>query len=247
MTRLSLQLPAVPGAADPDPLAWLLAAMRTGRPPFRHCALDAGFAGTGAIRLGAGDAWLEIVPAAERSASSAATVPIVPGLALTPPDPESLIDCLTARAEAIDHVGISLSQRDLDGAAWEDFIARLAAFLPAWRLEIGSANDIVMIVCEGAEGERAAAIELVHDRTAPFSSVHLCLAMGCDRAELEARLPPPLGGAKPGDEPFFRSVALPPSLAVPAYLDLAFSDGEMTPWPAIVRAMGKRIGRAAPR
>jgi hypothetical protein len=36
-------------------------------------------------------------------------------------------------------------------------------------------------------------------------------------------------------------VALPISPSLPSYLDLAFCDAQMGPWPQIVAAMGKRI------
>ena len=61
------------------------------------------------------------------------------------------------------------------------------------------------------------------------------------RGLVDAEFPGPFGGYKPGDEPFFRSVALPYTLGMPTYLDLSFSDAQMAPWPQIVAAMGKRI------
>jgi len=91
------------------------------------------------------------------------------------------------------------------------------------------------------DGDRASVVELVHDRAAERSSFHICARVEADRAMVEAAFPKPHGAYKPGDEPFFRSVALSVSPRLPSYLDLAFSDGQMGPWPWIVAAMGKRI------
>jgi hypothetical protein len=136
-------------------------------------------------------------------------------------------------------LGINLSHRDIDEATWLGLVDSVAAALPAWRLEIGSANDIVMIVKE--DGDRASVVELVLDRAAWRSSFHVCARVAADRAAVEAAFPAPYGAYKPGDEPFFRSVVLPISPRLPSYLDLAFSDAQMGPWPGIVAAMGKRI------
>jgi len=118
-------------------------------------------------------------------------------------------------------------------------IAAVAARLPAWRLEIASANDIVMIVSE--DGDRTSVVELVYDRAAQRSSFHICARVAADRAKVETAFPAPFGAYKPGDEPFFRSVALPISPRLPSYFDFAFSDAQMGPWPGTVAAMGKRI------
>ena len=100
-------------------------------------------------------------------------------------------------------------------------------------------SDIVMVVKE--DGDRASVVELVLDRSAERSSFHVCARVSADRTAVEAAFPAPFGAYKPGDEPFFLSVALPVSPRLPSYLDLAFSDAQLGPWPQIVAAMGKRI------
>lgn len=175
------------------------------------------------------------------AADSEDVVTIAPNIRLVPTDSAILEHFLRSHWRSLDHIGINISARDLDIAGWRRLIADIAQSLPAYRLNVDSPNDIVMIVDDGTVSG-SGVVELVHDRTASYSSFHLCISVHADRAALEAMFPPPLGAYKPGDEPFFRSVALPGALRLPAYLDLAFSDGGMTPWADIVGAMGTRIG-----
>jgi hypothetical protein len=167
------------------------------------------------------------------------TVEVAPGVTVQAVAEDRLAGFLEREWLGFDHLGINLSHRDLDETQWQQLIAAVGAELPAWRLEIGSVNDIVMIVTE--DGDRASVVELVLDRRAERSSFHICARVDADRAAVEAEFPAPSGAYKPGDEPFFRSVALPVSPRLPSYLDLSFSDARMGPWPAIVAAMGKRI------
>jgi hypothetical protein len=166
-------------------------------------------------------------------------VEVAPRVTVRPVEEDQLDQFLTNQWLAWDHVGINVSNRDIDEARWQQLIKAIAAELPAWRLEIGSVNDIVMLVKEGER--RTSVVELVLDRRAERSSFHVCARMKADRATVEAAFPAPFGAYKPGDEPFFRSVALPVSPRLPSYLDLAFSDAQMGPWPQIVAAIGKRI------
>jgi hypothetical protein len=172
-------------------------------------------------------------------AAPADVVEVAPGVTVQPVGEDRLADFLAEEWSAYDHVGLNLSHRDLDEAEWHRLVAAVGAELPAWRLEIGSTNDIIMVVKE--EGKRVSVVELVFDRRAERSSFHVCARVVADRAAVEAAFPAPFGAYKPGDEPFFRSVALPISPRLPSYLDLAFSDARMAPWPQIVAAMGKRI------
>jgi len=172
-------------------------------------------------------------------AASSDVVEVAPGVTVQPVAPDRLAGFLAREWSAHDHVGVNLSHTDIGEDEWHRLVAAVAAELPAWRLEIGSANDIVMIVKE--QGQRVSVVELVLDRRAGRSSFHVCARMAADRAAVEAAFPAPFGAYKPGDEPFFRSVPLPIAPGLPSYFDFAFSDAQMAPWPGIVAAMGKRI------
>ena len=206
---------------------WLLAQMRSGEAAFSNDvialrprdgeSIDVSFDGA---------APLLSVPVPPISGE---TVEVAPGLHLQLADQSRLTDFLADHWLALDHVGINLSHGDLAEAGWRAAITAIGAVLPAWRLEIGAANDIVMIVSED-EG-RVSTLELVYDRAATLSSLHVCARLSVPRALVDAEFPEPFGAYKPGDEAFFRSVALPYMLGMPAYLDLSFSDAQMAPWP----------------
>lgn len=158
-----------------------------------------------------------------------------PGLTLATRPASDAAPLLERHWRALDHVGLNLAVADLDKGGWAALIADAAAAMPAYRLRLDSPNEIVMLVGDGA------VIELVRDATGP-TGIHLCGSSDASRAALEDAWPSPWGGYKPGDEAFFRSVRLASSLLIPAYVDLAFADGGMAPWPTIVAAMGDRIG-----
>jgi hypothetical protein len=229
MTGLVLDLPSGGG----ETFAWLRTRMESGDPAFANRAV--------AIRVGHGfGISLEGQPlAAMNLEAPSLTVEVAPGIAVQPTEEGHLGRFLEEEWCGFDHLGINLSHRDIYEDQWHRLVATVADKLPAWRLEVGSANDIVMVVKE--EGDRASVVELVLDRTAERSAFHICARVAADRAGVEAAFPAPYGAYKPGDEPFFRSVALPVSPRLPSYIDLAFSDAQMGPWPAIVAAMGKRI------
>lgn len=233
MTGLTVDLPRGSGGGA---FEWLLAGMRSGDRAYGSDAmtLNPRDGGTFAIALG-GSSLLSypVVPA------EAGSVEIAPGLAIPPADSDLLTEFFRDNWLALDHVGFNLSHRDLGLDDWTRAIAEIGAALPAYRLEIGSANDIVMIVVE--RDGRASTVELVYDRVASVSSMHFCVRVAVPRLAVEAAFPAPVGAYKPGDEAFFRSVALAAPLAMPAYVDLAFSDAQMAPWPQIVAAMGKRL------
>jgi hypothetical protein len=232
VTRLILDLPQG-GAFD-----WLLARMQSGEAAFANDIVS--------FRESAGDNFSlsldEGGPRISIALSTAATpdaVEVAPGVRVQAVEAERLTDFLADQWRAFDHLGINLSHHDLEKTDFDRLIAALGAKLPAYRLEIGSANDIVMIVAE--DGSRTSVVELVYDRGASRSSFHVCARVAADRAAVDAAFPAPYGAYKPGDEPFFRSVALPFSPRLPSYVDLAFSDAQMAPWPQIVATMGKRI------
>jgi len=162
-------------------------------------------------------------------------VEIVPGLDLLPVGLVELKQFMQSQAPRPDHIGLNVSHAALSERDWLSFIETLAAVFPAYRLAVSSNNDIVMLLCEDW------VVELVYDRSSAHSSFHVCLAVAADRATLERRFPSPFGVYKAGDEPFFRSIAFPSWRNFPCYLDLAFSDGAMTPWRNIVEALGRRI------
>jgi hypothetical protein len=229
VTGLILDLPSGGG----ESFGWLLSRMRSGDPVFGNTIasfrLGAGFG------LSLGDRPLAVL----ELGSPSDEVEVAPGVIVSPVAEDRLAAFLRREWTGFDHLGINLSHNDLDEGTWHRLVAAVAAELPAWRLEIGAANDIVMLVQEGDGG--TSVVELVFDRRADRSSFHICARVGAARAAVEAAFPAPFGAYKPGDEPFFRSVALPVSPRLPSYLDLAFSDARMGPWPAIVAAMGKRI------
>lgn len=165
-------------------------------------------------------------------------VPIAPGRSLLPADADILDAFLRDALGGLDHIGINLAQGAVAEADWRAFSGALAAAMPVYRLDLPGANE-VLIALPGAEGEPA--LELVYDSAATCTTLHFCLKVNAGKAQLEATFAAPRGGYKPGDEAFFRSVALPPALAVPAYLDLTFSEAAVAPWPAVVAAMGRRL------
>lgn len=167
-------------------------------------------------------------------------VDIAPGVRLAPPEPAELTRFLREQWRALDHIGINFSQQVLDETQWRDSIVALGSRVPAYRLDVGSANDIVFLLLD-TDAAEPTVIELVYDRSAAQSSVHFCVRAAADRAQLEREFAAPYGAYKPGDEAFFRSVALPQTLALPAYVDLAFSDAQIAPWPQIVQTMGQRV------
>jgi hypothetical protein len=233
VTGLVIDLPQGGG----ETFDWLLARMRSGDTAFANdiVAFRTGDADSLGLSLG-GD---PLVSIALSTPGSPGEVEVAPGVTVQPLERERLTGFLSAQWRAFDHLGINLSHLELDEAGWHRLIAAVAVGLPAWRLEIGSANDIVMIVAE--DGVRASVVELVYDRGAQRSSFHVCARVAADRTQVDGAFPAPYGAYKPGDEPFFRSVALPFSSRLPSYIDLAFSDAQMAPWPQIVAAMGKRI------
>jgi hypothetical protein len=233
VTGLVLDLPQGGGGT----FDWLLARMRSGEAAFANDIVSFRLSDEGRFSLSLGDTALVSIPLA--ALPPADGVEVAPGVTVQAVDDTRLTGFLSGQWRAFDHFGINLAHLDLDEADWHRLVAAVAAKLPAWRLEIGSANDIVMIVAE--DGSRASVVELVYDRAAQRSSFHVCARVAADRAQVDGAFPAPYGAYKPDDEPFFRSVALPFSPCLPSYLDLAFSDAQMGPWPQIVAAMGKRI------
>jgi hypothetical protein len=229
VTGLILDLPSGGGEA----FAWLRARMESGEPAFANDIVS--FRTGDGFGLSLGDRPL----ATMKLGAPSDTVEVAPGVTVRPVPDDRLAGFLRSEWRGFDHLGINLSHRELGEIEWQKLVASVAAELPVWRLEIGSANDIVMVVKE--EGDRASVVELVLDRRAERSSFHICARVAVDRAAVEAAFSAPYGACKPGDEPFFRSVALPVSPRLPSYLDLAFTDAQMGPWPAIVTAMGKPI------
>ncbi len=234
------------------PLAWLLARMRKEQPPVGDCiAVRLSDAGDICIAVEDADGMHELLSMplhsdwmAEASHSVEGighNIEIAPGLCLQPADPARLTQFLGDQWLALDHLDINFSHREIAEPVWQSFIAGLGALVPAYRLDIGSANDIVFVVLENTGLSNAAVVELVYDRAAVRSNAHFCVRVAADRSAIERDFAAPRGGYKPGDAAFFRSVALPPLLALPTYVDLAFSDATIAPWPQTVRAIGRRI------
>jgi len=229
VSGLILDLPSGGG----ETFAWLRARMESGEPGFVNGIVTTRTSAGFGLSLG------EQPLAAMRLEAPSDTVEVAPNVVVQPVAEDRLAGFLRSEWRGLDHLGVNLSYRDLDEAAWDRLISAVAVELPAWRLEIGSTNDIIMVVKE--DGDGASVVELVVDRRVERGSFHICARVAADRAAVEREFPAPLGAYKPGDEAFFRSVALPVSPRLPSYLDLAFSDAQMGPWPAIVAAMGKRI------
>lgn len=167
------------------------------------------------------------------------TVEIAPGHILKPCESERILAFLATASPRLDHIGINLSKADVSATDWKTLINALGAIWPAYRLNIGSPNDIVLLIDQSSADPSV--VELVHDRAAQRTSLHFCLKVNLERKPLAEIFPAPHGGYKPGDEAFFRSVALPRFSFVPAYLDLAFSDAPIAPWPKIAAQMGQRL------
>lgn len=201
--------------------------------PHHSDAIEIGFVGEPSLRVP--------LPASAAGANTKASVEIAGGLHLQP-SADRIERFLAQHPAALDHIGLNFSHRDIDEAQWRTLVANIGARLPLYRLDIGSPNDILLAVETAPDTGEASVLELVRDQSAAQTSIHLCLRVAAPRKTVETAFPDPFGGYKPGDEPFFRSAAFAPELAMPAYLDFAFEDGGMTPWPQIVAAMGRRVG-----
>ena len=241
MSTLTINLPLSGHAAHKDAgaLSWLLQRVAAQHPD-NFVALRPRESANLAIEIGAGAAQ-HIAQATDPRASTPTHVEINSSLGLQPSSSADVQSFLTQSGFVLDHFGLNLSHRDIDAPQWRDLTDRVAACAPLYRLEIGSSNDILLAVQADPKTGEAHVLELVRDASAAQTSLHLCLRVNAPRAGIEAAFPDPFGGYKPGDEPFFRSIAFYPELSIPAYLDFAFTDGSMTPWPQIVAAMGKRI------
>lgn len=233
MTGLTIDLPQGGGGT----FDWLLTRMRSGDAAFANDIVSFRMGDGFGLSLGEDGPGVSI---ALSPVVSPDAVEIAPGVQVQAVEAGRLTGFLADQWRVFDHLGINLSHRELEKTGFDRLVAAMSVKLPAYRLEIGSANDIVMIVAESEDGN-ASVVELVYDRGAHRSSFHICARVGADRAEVDGAFPAPYGAYKPGDEPFFRSVALPFSPRLPSYVDLAFSDAQMAPWPQIVAAMGKRI------
>ena len=148
--------------------------MESGEPAFANHAIS--------VRVGHGFGLsLDDRPlTAMKLAAPSETIDVAPGVTVQPVEEDRLTGFLRDEWRGFDHLGINLSYRDVDGPAWLGLVDMVAAALPTWRLEIGSANDIVMIVKE--DGDRASVVELVLDRRAARSSFHVCARVAANRA-----------------------------------------------------------------
>jgi len=241
VSKVTIKLPLGPKIAAAGALGRLVQRIEAQNPagivslrPHHADAIEIGIEGGENLRAP--------LPADNAGVNAKDSVEIVERLHLRP-SPADRIETFLARHDAaLDHIGLNLSHRDIDEAVWRELIAALCARLPLYRLEVGSPNDILLALRTDPQTGEASVLELVRDRSGAQTSLHFCLRVAAPRNVIEAAFPDPFGGYKPGDEPFFRSVAFMPELAMPAYIDFAFEDGGMTPWPQIVAAMGKRIG-----
>ena len=236
---INLPLPRAAPQAEAGALSWLLQRIATQHPD-NFVALSPAERTDVAIEIGAGRAQ-HIAQATDAAANTPTHVEINASLGLQPSSSAHIESFLRQYGFQLDHIGLNLSHRDIGDAQWREVLEGVAAQAPLYRLEIGSPNDILLAVQPDPETGEAHVLEIVRDASAAQTSLHLCLRVNAQRADIETAFPDPFGGYKPGDEPFFRSVALFPELSIPAYLDLSFTDGNMTPWPQIVAAMGKRI------
>jgi hypothetical protein len=179
------------------------------------------------------------------SAFDETSVPVSSDLALSPCPLELTAQRLSSHVLSVDHVGVNLAARDIDDRAWRAFVAALASAQPAYRLQIESPNEIVIVLPEppqaAAHGCAWPALELVLDRTIDSSRVHVCLRVSQDRSALEEAFPAPYGGYKRGDEAYFRSIAPAHDCPLPLYLDLAYAGAAFPPWAQIVQAIGRRL------
>lgn len=240
MKPLRLGLPARSWDGQGDVLEWLLSNMAEPDGAFANRLVQIELSDKRLLEIAAGDR-SEYIAMADQEEGKERSVTIAPGVSLLPPDSAMLHRFLASHWLSQNHIGLNIAQRDLGATAWQELIHDIACVVPAYRLDVGSPNDIVMLV-DDRQPDRPAVVELVYDRVAPCTSLHICAAVDADRATLETAFPAPTGGYKPGDQAFFRSVALPQSCSIPVYLDLAFADGAMMPWTEIVQLMGKRMG-----
>jgi hypothetical protein len=230
-------------ASDAHALHWLLQRMETEHPDglvaLRPCLAQA-------LEIGLSGDDLTPIPCAVKSPAAAKAnardnVEIAAGMHLAPSRSQTLISFFKEYPPDLDHIGFNLSKNVLPTEDWRALIAGLSARTPLFRLDVGAPNDIVIAILRDRIEGKFSIVELVHDQSGAQTSVHICVRTPAPRSVLETAFPAPFGGYKPGDEAFFRSVAFLPELAIPAFIDIAFSDGSLTPWPQIVAAMGKRI------
>ena len=245
MRKLLINLPLhdQAEASGAHALHWLLQHMEAEHPDglvsLRPCLAQA-------LEIGLSSDDLTLIPCAVESPADAKTnsrdsVEIAADMYLEPSRSGTLISFFNEYPPELDHVGLNLSTNDLTADAWHNLISKLSARTPLFRLNVGAQNDIVIAILTDRIEGKFSVVELVHDQSGAQTSVHICVRTPAPRSVLEAAFPAPFGGYKPGDEAFFRSVAFLPELAIPAYVDIAFSDGGLTPWPDIVAAMGQRI------
>ena|GEM_PF-3022705 len=243
MSRLVVTLPLNDGLGEMSALRALLQRVSSDNPDsflFLRTQMS------GSIKIGFEEGAAMDVPlltdgAANVRGNSEARVEITAGMHLQPSSGERILSFLNKYPISLDHIGLTLAEGDIKDATWRQLIVTLSAKLPIYRLDVGSPNDILMIVPTDLASGGAQVFELVRDRSVAQSSFHFCLRVDAPRTIVEAEFPPPFGGYKPGDESFFRSVAFLPELLMPAFIDFAFEDGAMTPWPQIVEKMGTRI------
>jgi hypothetical protein len=230
-------------ASDTHALYWLLQQFKTEDPDgiisLRPClgqALEIGFSGDDLTSIP-----YILRKEIEGRVNSRDSVEIAAGMHLEPSRSGALIAFFKDYSPELDHVGLNLSHNDLTVEQWRALLAAISARTPLFRLNVGSPNDIVIAILRDRIAGKFGVLELVHDQSEAQTSLHICVRVSAPRSVLETQFPAPFGGYKPGDENFFRSVALLPELAMPAYIDIGFNDGGLTPWPDIVAAMGQRI------
>jgi hypothetical protein len=170
---------------------------------------------------------------------------VVPGLGrLEATNPGLLRTFLEGQLVELDHIGVNLAASEIGEPGWKAFLAELDRSWPVHVLDLPG-TDCVAIALADPRGHDPAkravqALEIVHDRRARHSSLHVCVRVATDRAATERAFPAPCGACKPGDEAFFRSVTVATGVAVPFYLDLAFADAPFPRWSEIVAQMGRR-------
>lgn len=196
---------------------------------------------------------LEPAPAHEQAENSGTTHAVIGRHTPAPQVPlEQIVDRLEGAVLRLNHIGVNVPETSRSKSGWDETVARLGASEWLYRLETGSAAEILFLLPvtpeEHASGtlaterqEAGSMIELCCGDDTPGFTLHFNLETRLTRAELLQRFSGN-GVFKPGDEAFFLSVcAASPWAGLTIYFDLSFADpGSVRTSRGLIMSLGRR-------